>query len=683
MPTEAATPLRMEAARRIARPTAWKLALLAGFVTQLMLIVFVTAIGLQQLGVTTRNLNQVVDVHMRKQNYTQRMVVAARERTVILLILPQIRDPLERENLLQKFHEQGTEFGAARLALLGMPLSTKESELISRQGQLTAAAQPIQLQVIDFINADFIDEATDLVLDQGIPMQNEVMSVLSQLEAETQTVSTAASEKARKDHAAARFWMYLLSGAALLVGLLVAAVVFYFAARISREREQLVSLDTLTGLPNRMLFMDRLNQSLIRAKRYNTQIGLMFIDLDRFKRVNDTLGHASGDQLIREVARRLRDTVRADDIVARLGGDEFVVAISDVVTLSSIMQVVEKMLATVTVPYQLDGREIFCSCSIGISIYPHDGTSASNLLKNADTAMYHAKNSGRNRFQLYDAAMNAMAEERLQLETELHYALERNEFVFHYQPQLNLKTGRIHAVEALIRWQHPKKGLLSPANFLDMLDETGDIVSVGRKLLLVACRQTAIWHAAGFTDLGVAVNISGKEFWHSGLIDSIRNALTQSGLPPSALQIELTEGIFMDDVEAAEGKVQALKALGISVAVDDFGTGYSSLAHLKRFPLDVLKLDRYFVKDIHHAPASEALVSSILALCKGLNLGIVAEGIENREQLESLSRLGCQVVQGYFISRPVPADAINTLLSKNWLQALGPAQDVQPNRTAI
>jgi diguanylate cyclase (GGDEF)-like protein len=675
MPTEAATLLRMQAARRISRPTAWKLALLAGFVTQLLLMVFVTAIGLQQLGVTTRNLQQVVDVHMRKQNYTQRMVVAARERTVILLILPQIRDPFERDSLLLKFREQGTDFGVARLALLAMPLSAKESELVSRQGQLTAAAQPIQLQVIDLINADFIDEATDLVLDQGIPMQNEVMSVLSQLENETQTVSAAASEKARKDHAAARFWMYLLSGAALLVGLLVAAVVFYFAARISREREQLVSLDTLTGLPNRMLFMDRLEQSLIRAKRYNTQIGVMFIDLDRFKRVNDTLGHASGDQLIREVARRLRETVRADDIVARLGGDEFVVAVSDVVTLSSILQVVEKMLATVTVPYQLVGREIFCSCSIGISIYPHDGTNASNLLKNADTAMYHAKNSGRNRFQLYDAAMNAMAEERLQLETELHYALERNEFVFHYQPQLNLKTGHIHAVEALIRWQHPKKGLLSPANFLDMLDETGDIVSVGRKLLLVACRQTAIWRAAGFTDLGVAVNVSGKEFWHSGLVDSIRNALTQSGLPPSALQIELTEGIFMDDVDAAEGKVQALKALGISVAVDDFGTGYSSLAHLKRFPLDVLKIDRYFVKDIHHAPASEALVSSILALCKGLNLGIVAEGIENRAQLESLRSLGCQVVQGYFISRPVPADAINALLSKNWLQALGPAQD--------
>ncbi|MDA8256432.1 MAG: EAL domain-containing protein [Betaproteobacteria bacterium] len=668
---------------RIARPTAWKLALLAGFVTQLLLIVFVTAIGLQQLGVTTRNLNQVVDVHMRKQNHTKSMVIAARERTVILLMLPLIRDPFERDTLLQQFNEWGRLFGASRQALLAMPLNGKETALISRQGQLTGEAQPIQLQVIDLIYADFIAEANDLVRNQAIPMQNEVMAALSQLEAETQAVSMAASEKARKDHAAARFWMYLLSAAALLVGLCVAAVVFYFSTRISRERERLATHDTLTGLPNRMLFRDRLEQSLIRAKRHQTLVGVMFIDLDRFKRVNDTLGHASGDQLICEVARRLRQTVRSDDIVARLGGDEFVVVVNDGVALNPIVQVVEKMLAAVTEPYNLNGYEIFSSCSIGVSIYPDDGASSADLLKHADTAMYHAKNSGRNRFQLYNASMNAMAEERLQLETDLHYAKERDEFVFHYQPQLNLESGRIHAVEALIRWQHPKKGLLAPAAFLGMLEETGEIVGVGRSLLLAACQQTAGWHAAGFTDLAVAVNLSGKEFWHDTLIDNVRDALLRSGLAPQSLQLELTEGIFMEDVDAAVGRIQALKALGISVSVDDFGTGYSSLAHLKRFPLDVLKIDRYFVKDIHHAPANEALVSSILALCKGLGLGTVAEGIENREQLESLRKLGCQIVQGYFISRPVPAEDILALLDRDWLQEFGRPQEAARQGIAV
>ena len=294
--------------------------------------------------------------------------------------------------------------------------------------------------------------------------------------------------------------------------------------------------------------------------------------------------------------------------------------------------------------------------------------------------MYTAKGSGRNRFQLYDAAMNAMAEERLQLETDLHYALERNEFVFHYQPQLNLETGRIEGVEALIRWNKPDKGLLGPALFLGLLEENDGIVRVGRSLLLAACRQTAAWHAAGFTDLDVAVNISSKEFWHETLLDNVRNALTQSGLPPQSLQLELTEGIFMEDVDAAVVRILALKSLGIAVAIDDFGTGYSSLAHLKRFPLDVLKIDRFFVKDLPNASASEALIGSILALCQGLHLGAVAEGVETREQLESLRALGCQIVQGYFVSRPVPADQILALLGRDWLQEFGPAPIARERR---
>jgi len=664
------------AARRPASPTAWRRMLLAGFAIQLLLIVFVTAIGLQQLGITTHNLNQVVDVHMRKQNYTKSMVVAARGRTVVLLMLPQVVDPFERDTLLLEFNEFGAEFASARLALLALPLNNKEMALVSRQGQLTSESQPIQLQVIDLMSADFIKEATDLVLNKAIPIQNEVMAALSQLETETQAVSLAASQKAREDHAAARFWIFLLSAAALLLGVFVAGIVMYYTNRVSRERERLATQDVLTGLPNRMLFMDRLEQSLIRARRRESLVGVMFIDLDHFKRVNDTLGHASGDLLICEVAKRLQAATRAEDIVARLGGDEFVVII-DAFKINQILHVVEKTLAVVSEPYRIDGREIFSSCSIGVSVFPNDGTDAGSLLKNADTAMYTAKGCGRNRFQLYDAAMNAMAEERLQLETELHYALERNEFEFHYQPQLNLETGRIEGVEALLRWNKPDKGLLSPALFLSMLEETGGIVGVGRSLLLVACRQTAAWHAAGFTDLNVAVNVSSKEFWHDTLFDNVLDALAQSGLPPPSLQLELTEGIFMEDVDAAVVRILGLKALGVAVSIDDFGTGYSSLAHLKRFPLDVLKIDRFFVKDLPNAPASEALISSILALCQGLNLGAVAEGVETREQLESLRTLGCQVVQGYFISRPVPAEQIIALLGHDWLQEFGHAREAR------
>ncbi|MBC2731770.1 MAG: EAL domain-containing protein [Thiobacillus sp.] len=641
--------------------------LLAGFIVQLFLILFVTTIGLQQLRLTANNLGTVVDVHMRKLSLTKTMMAAARERTLCMFRLSMSHDPFERDQLFVQFNQHGAEFADARMALLNMPLSPREHELIDLQGHLTGIARPMQNRVVDALSGDFDQKAEEQVLSGAIPAQNNVLNVLSLLDTETQKRALEASRKAHQAHEVARFWMYLLSGIALLLGIFVAAAVMYYTKRASRERHHLATHDALTGLPNRMLFMDRLEQSLVRAQRRNTLVGVMFIDLDRFKRVNDTLGHANGDALICEVAQRLRAATRAEDVVARLGGDEFGVVI-DVARISHVLQVVEKILSVVSEPYRIAERELFSSCSIGVSVYPNDGSDGTSLLKHADTAAFTAKNSGRNRFQLYDAAMNTMAEERLQLETELHYALERNEFLFHYQPKLNLNTGRIQGVEALIRWNHPDKGLLSPAVFLELLEESGGIVKVGRTLLRSACFQTASWHAAGFADLDVAVNISGKEFWHDNLVTDVREALQASGLPPHALHLELTEGIFMQDVEAAVSIILALKALGVAVAIDDFGTGYSSLAHLKRFPLDILKIDRYFVKDIPHAPVNEALISSILALCQGLKLGTVAEGVENREQLDVLRKLGCQVVQGYFISRPVPAGEIVALLDRDWLK---------------
>jgi diguanylate cyclase (GGDEF)-like protein len=666
------------AIRQLTRPETWKLTLLAGFVAQLLLILFVTAIGLKQLGMTTRNLDTVVDVHMRKQNLTKTMVVAARQRTLIMFMLTRTGDPFARDDLLMQFHRQGSEFVTARLALLDMPLNARERQLIAQQQQLIARAQPIQEQVLDLISANYSQDAIDLVLRKAIPAQNDVMAVLSQLDAETQRVALDASRRAHEAHQVARNWMYLLSGIALLLGLLVAVFVLRYTSRISHERERLATHDTLTGLPNRMLFMDRLEQALMRARRRRTRVGVIFVDLDRFKRVNDTLGHASGDLLISEVARRLRAAARAEDTVARLGGDEFVVVIGDAVELNHILQVVEKMLAVVTEPYRIAGREIFCSCSIGVSVYPNDGLNSVNLLKHADTAMYHAKAHGRNCFQLYNPAMNAMAEERLQLETDLHYALERNEFVLHYQPQLNLENGRIQAFEALLRWQHPEKGMLKPAVFLDMLEESGGIVNIGRALLLEACRQTAAWRAAGLGDLGIAVNVSGKEFWHEDLIQGVHTALTHSGLPPHALQIELTEGIFMEDLDAAISRIHALKALGVTVAIDDFGTGYSSLAHLKRFPLDVLKIDRYFVKDLEQSPLNGALVGSILTLSKGLRLDAIAEGVEDAHQLEQLRRLGCWIVQGHLVSPPVAAEAVPGLMQHDWLRAFDDLAQITP-----
>ena len=652
--------------------SAWRLALLAGFAILLLLIVFVAVIGLQQLRVAANNLDSIVDLHMQKQNFTQTMVAAARERTIILILLAESDEAGEREILLKQFKGNAQEFINARTALLNMPLSERERALLRLQGQMTGVALPMQEQVLDLVSADFTDEAEELVLKQAIPAQNKVLEALSQLNIEARQQARQASLKASEAHHLARFWMLVLSGSALLVGLVVAGFVLHFTHRVSREREHLATHDALTGLPNRMLFMDRLEQSLVRAQRHQTLVAVMFIDLDRFKRVNDTLGHAQGDLLICEVAQRLRTHVSAENVVARLGGDEFVVVISDVDELIHILQRAESILAAATEPYRLLGREIFSSFSIGVSIYPHDGADSSTLLKHADTAMYQAKQQGRNRFQMYDPAMNAMAEERLQLETDLHHALDRKQLVYHYQPQLNLRSGRIQGLEALIRWNHPERGLLAPSAFLELLEETGEIVRVGRALLADACRQTARWHAAGFDDLGLAINLSGKEFWDESLVKGIDSALQQSGLPPQLLQLELTEGILMQDVDLALQRILALKALGVSVAVDDFGTGYSALAHLKRFPIDVLKIDRYFVSDIQDAAVNEALVSSILGLCQRLELDAVVEGVENRQQLESLRRLGSQIVQGHLISEPVAAERIIMLLHRNWLNEFGP-----------
>jgi len=525
----------------------------------------------------------------------------------------------------------------------------------------------MQYEIIQALHDDFEWTADERTLSRVTLAQDDVLAALSQLDAETRQRAQEASQKAHQAQKVARFWMYLLSAIAVLLSVLVAAAVIHYASRASRERQHLATHDALTALPNRMLFMDHLEQFLMRAQRSHTLVGVMFIDLDRFKRVNDTLGHTSGDMLIREVAQRLGQVTRTEDVVARLGGDEFGVII-DVARIGHVLRVVEKILAAIGKPYQIAGRELFSSCSIGISVYPHDSLDSASLLQHAATAASTAKNSGRNRFQLYDAAMNSLAEERLQLETELHYALERDEFLFHYQPKLNLESGHIQGVEALLRWNHPDRGLLGPAAFLELLEENGGIVKIGRTLLRSACGQMARWHTAGFTGLDVAVNLSGKEFWHEGLLANIRDALQQSGLPPHALHLELTESIFMQDVEAAVAIIQALKALGVAVAIDDFGTGYSSLAHLKRFPIDILKIDRFFVKDIPHSTVNEALIGSVLALARGLGLGTVAEGIETREQLDILRKLGCQVVQGYFISQPVPAEAITALLDRDWLK---------------
>ena len=654
---------RLGAIRRL---SFWKLALIAGFVTQILLILFVTVIGYEAMKSSEQRLKEVTQAHMRKLQLTKEMVFLARERTLTLFKVAHTMDIFERDKQYTEFTEMANRFVIARSEFLSLPISDAEKQILAEQRELTRHAVPIQEEVFSLAMSEHYREAMNLLESQAIPAQDAVLEILSRLDEATVTASSEAIQIAQRASDSARFWMFLLSGAALLIGMVVAAIVIVYINRAGHEREHMATHDALTGLPNRLLLMGRLEQAIARAVRYQLLVGVLFIDLDRFKLVNDTLGHAAGDELIRQIAERLTQAVRGEDIVARLGGDEFVVVIADAEKIGQILHVVEKVIETVTRTYHIREREIFTTCSIGISVCPNDGDNPHDLLQHADTAMYHAKESGRNRYQLFDPEMNAKVSQRLELETEMRQGIARGEFQAYYQPQINLETKRIQVVEALMRWHHPTRGTVEPGAYLDLMEETGTIVDLGRRLMLDACAHCAEWHAQGHADLAVSINLSSKEFWQDDLIEFVESALAQTKLPASGLHLELTESILMQDIDQAVDKIKRLKRLGVRVAVDDFGTGYSSLAHLKHFPVDTLKIDRFFIKDIQNQKIDAEITRAIIDLSKNLGLDTVVEGVEDPAQLEALRKLGCQVIQGFIVSRPLPSKDIGAMLEHGW-----------------
>lgn len=432
--------------------------------------------------------------------------------------------------------------------------------------------------------------------------------------------------------------------------------------RYESELEFQTNRDALTGLANRNLLRDRLEQAISYAYRYGHPIWVLFVDLDRFKFINDTLGHQAGDVLLKAVATRVQSSVRDTDTVARMGGDEFVLVLPERMDAGLSTGIVKRIMDAIAQPLTIEGHEFFISCSIGLSVYPSDGTTPEELIKHADVAMYRAKETGRNNFQFYTSEMNERALERLRIEGDLRNALERNEFVLYYQPQVDLRTREIVGVEALIRWQHPELGMVAPMRFIGLAEETGLIVPIGAWAIHEACRQARLWQQNGLGHLRVAVNLSARQFSQQDLVDTVATALNESGLAPQYLEIELTESLVMADVDHAIGILRELKALGVKLSIDDFGTGYSSLSYLKRFPIDVLKIDRSFVNDITIDPDDAAIVTSIISLAHSLRLQVIAEGVETIEQLSYLRKHECDQIQGYFFSRPIPAEAMGRML---------------------
>lgn len=426
--------------------------------------------------------------------------------------------------------------------------------------------------------------------------------------------------------------------------------------------EYLAYHDNLTDLPNRAFFTRLLTQHMSEARRYDRRLALLFLDLDRFKTINDSFGHDAGDELLKEIGRRLRESVRESDIIARLGGDEFVILLPEITAARQVMPVADNILAAVGKPFTLAGQEFRITVSIGVTLFPGDGEDEQTLMKNADVAMYHAKEQGKNNFQFYSEELNADSLERLALESSLRSALERGEFRLFYQAKRNMITNSVTGMEALLRWQHPELGLIAPMQFIPLAEETGLIIPIGRWVLRTACQQNVDWQHEGFPPLSMAVNLSARQFIDESLLEDVKCALSETGMAPQLLELEITESMVMRDMPRTIQILNDLKRMGVRVAIDDFGTGYSSLSTLKQFPLDTIKIDRSFIHDVVRSAEDKGLTEAVIAVGRSLSLTVVAEGVETAEQADFLRTHSCDEFQGFYSNEPMPAEEFARLV---------------------
>jgi diguanylate cyclase (GGDEF)-like protein len=511
-------------------------------------------------------------------------------------------------------------------------------------------------------------------IESSSPRQQDIESTLAEVSSinekltpiENQFVD-ALSEASRSTFTLLQAIMFAAAPGLLILGTVLSLRILQQRKREDDRVRHIAFHDDLTSLPNRLMLTQRLDQALSRHRRAATKLAILYMNLDRFKVINDSLGHEVGDVLLRQVADRLRAQMREGDTLSRVGGDEFVVLIENYENSIDISACAQRLVEQLGLPYVLGNKDCHVTPSIGISIFPSDGSDSQALLKAADVAMYRAKETGRNNYQYYLPSMNVHTLERLELESDLRRALERGEFLLHYQPKVEIRSGLITGVEALLRWKHPLRGLVPPLDFIPLAEETGLIVPIGEWVLATACAQNQAWQGRALPRLSIAVNLSARQFADSALLAKLTRIIQTSGLDPALLELEITESVVMSDGESAVGVLDKLKSIGVQIAMDDFGTGYSSLAYLKRFPIDTLKVDRSFIRDIPGNSGDMKITRAIIAMAHGLRLKVVAEGVETADQLQFLQSQSCDAVQGYFLYPPLEEDEVAEVLEFNRL----------------
>ena len=637
----------------------------AGFTLIVLLLATLTLVGLLRIAEINRHMEQIVKNNNVKTELVHGMKDALRERTIITHLVTLLKDPFAQDEEYQNFSNQGAAFSAARTALEAMPQNAEEKEVLTRMRTLTLKTQPHVVQAIELAMSNKPNESRKLIETEIMSAQKAISVELNKLLQVQKSATEEAVSEAQKSYENTRLLMFILGGSAIALGLVIAVVVIRNANTQANSLQHQAMFDNLTNLPNRVLFADRLQQTLLIARREKRAFGLFAMDLDRFKEINDTLGHHVGDKVLQHVAACARSCLRESDTVARMGGDEFAILLATISDLDGAVAVAKKILAALGEPFDLAGRTLEIGASIGVVLFPKHGEDTDVLMRQADAAMYIAKQT-QSGFRVYSEDMGHGADDRMALQSELRQAIVNNELILHYQPKIDFSAGQVSGVEALVRWQHPKHGMMSPDKFIPLAEQCGLIKPLTKWVLKTALRQCEEWYRSG-VHLSMAVNVSAISIQDPEFPDQMEKMLEDFDVPAGQLEIEITETAVMSEPVRAVECIRRLSALGFQVAIDDFGTGYSSMAYLKELLVAKIKIDKSFVKDMAVNHNDAVIVRSTVELGHNLGLKVVAEGVEDQMSWDKLKGLGCDSAQGYYMSRPLPTkDFMDWLQKSKW-----------------